>query len=121
MRPTEKSLGNVIYDARIAKDITLREAARQLEIAPSYLSDIENDRRVPADEVMQRIARLLGLEFDDLMARAGRVGEQAERFLRQQPAAGVLFRRLAETGATAKDVERLLTEYEKVTKRRGES
>lgn len=120
MAATEKSLGNLLYDARLAKDISLREAARTLTIAPSYLSDIENDRRVPSEDVLHRIAQLLGLEFDDLMARAGRVGEQAERFLRQQPAAGVLFRRLAETGATAKDVERLLTEYEKVTKgRRG--
>ena len=70
-----QSLGNAIREGRVAKDMTLRELARELRISPSYLSDIENDRRVPAEDILRRIAELLNLSFDDLMALAGRFGE----------------------------------------------
>lgn len=118
MADNAKGLGETIRTARIAKGLGLRETAKSLDIAPSYLSDIETDRRAPSDDVMQRIATLLQIEFDDLMARAGRVGEEAERLLKRQPAAGVLFRRLAETGASGDDIERLLKQYE-ASKKKG--
>lgn len=114
----KRSLGDTIRDARVKNGLGLREAAGSLEIAPSYLSDIETDRRAPSDQVIRRIAHLLGLDFDDLMARTGRVGEHAERLLKREPAAGVLFRRLAETGATGDDIERLLEQYETSKKKR---
>jgi transcriptional regulator with XRE-family HTH domain len=110
--PNEKSLGNVIYEARTAAGLKLRQAAQQLQIAPSYLSDIENDRRAPSEEVLRRFADLLQLDFDDLMARAGRVGDGAERLIRRQPAAGILFRRLAADNASGDDLEKLLRAYD---------
>ena len=78
-----KTLGDVIRDARVAAKKGLREFSRELGITPSYQSDIENDRRVPAEDVLQKIAAVLDLNFDDLMARAGRFGEQAERYMRR--------------------------------------
>ena len=42
------------------------------------------------------------------MARAGRFGEDAVRYMMRTPAAGVLFRRLAEGKASDKTVEKLL-------------
>lgn len=113
MADATKTLGDTVRDARVEKKkLGLREAAKSLDIAPSYLSDIETDRRAPSDDVLRRLADVLDLDFDDLMARSGRVGERAERLLKREPAAGVLFRRLAETGATGDDLERLLKQYE---------
>ena len=84
-----RSLGEVLRGRRVELDITLRDLAKQLGIAPSYLSDIENDRRVPSQEVLERLAAELKLKLDELMARAGRFGDVAERYMKQHPAAGV--------------------------------
>ena len=94
-----RTLGDVIREARVAKGLGLRELARRVEKTPSYLSDIENDRRVPAEEVLGAIANKLGLDLDDLMARGGRIGEEAERYISRTPAAGVLMRKLSAANA----------------------
>ena len=77
----EKTLGEFIRDRRIELKTGLRSLAKVVEITPSYLSDIEYGRRVPSDDVLRKIAVQLTLEFDELMARSGRVGEEAERHL----------------------------------------
>ena len=92
----DKTLGDVIREARVAKGHSLRTFATLLGITPSYQSDIENDRRVPAEDVLKRTSELLDIDFDSLMALAGRFGEQAERYLKRQPEAVRLFRKISE-------------------------
>lgn len=114
------TLGTVIRDARVNSGRSLREFARLLDITPSYQSDIENDRRVPAEEVLKRTAELLGLKFEELMALAGRIGEDAERYLRRQPAAGALFRKLTETNAPEALLRKMIEEAEELKRRKKE-
>lgn len=65
-------------------------------MTPSYLSDIENDRRIPAEPLLQTLGSRLELDFDELMALAGRLGEQTQRYVRRSPEAARLFRRISE-------------------------
>jgi transcriptional regulator with XRE-family HTH domain len=109
-----QSLGDVLRDARVKADVGLRDLAKKLDLAPSYLSDIETDRRVPSEEVLRRLSDELKLKFDDLMARAGRVGDDAERYMKQRPAAGVLFRRIADKRLTDDQLKHLNAVVEKM-------
>lgn len=68
MAEINKTLGEIIRDKRIEKYLSLRDLAKLISIAPSYLSDIENDRRVPAEEIIRNIVQALDLDADDLMA-----------------------------------------------------
>lgn len=102
-----KSYGEVIREARVARGWSLRELAKRIDITPSYLSDIENDRRVPAEDVLRALSTELELDFDDLMARSGRLGSDAVRYMSRMPAAGVLFRRLSEENAPQDVLEKL--------------
>jgi transcriptional regulator with XRE-family HTH domain len=102
------TLGDEIREARVRAGKRLRPFAEELELAPSYLSDIENDRRVPSEEVMKRIASKLRLDFDHLMALAGRFGEEAERYIKKNPAAGVLFRRISQSNLREEQLKKLL-------------
>ncbi len=111
MPPIRKTLGETIREARLKLDITLREFARRLGLAPSYISDVETDRRVPSEEVLKKMARILRLDVHELLARAGRVSEEAERFLRRNPEAGVLFRRLPQM--TSQEVQDLIDQVRK--------
>jgi transcriptional regulator with XRE-family HTH domain len=103
-----RTLGEVIHDARTNLKRSLRDVTKELDITPSYLSDIENNRRVPSEEVLSKLGTLLNLNYDDMMARAGRFGEDAVRYMMKTPAAGLLFRRLAEERATGETIEKLL-------------
>jgi len=116
----KKTLGEMIRDTRVAKGPSLRELARQLNITPSYLSDIENDRRVPAEEVLLAIANLLGLDFDTLMSIAGRFGDKAERYMKRHPTAGTLFRRISEQNLPEKELQKLLRKVEGLEKKSGQ-
>jgi transcriptional regulator with XRE-family HTH domain len=55
------NLGQKIKKEREKKKVSLREFARQLGIAASYLVDIEKDRRIPSKEILQKTADLLEL------------------------------------------------------------
>jgi transcriptional regulator with XRE-family HTH domain len=118
MANTNTTLGEVIRKARVATGRSLREFARALDITPSYQSDIENDRRVPSEEVLKKIAELLSLNYEELMALAGRFGEDAERYLRRHPTAGALFRKLSETNAPEDVLRKMLQEAEELERKK---
>ncbi len=107
-------LGDLINRGRIAKQLGLRALARQIGIAPSYLADIENDRRVPSEGVLRSISETLDLDFDGLMQQAGRLGEGVEYYLRQEKLAGQLFRKVAETNLDREGLQKLLDRLEQL-------
>jgi transcriptional regulator with XRE-family HTH domain len=111
------SLGKQVRDARVAANQTLRGLARDLGLSPSYLNDIEFDRRVPSTEVLRQIADRLVLDVDALLAAAGRVGiaKDAEQYIRETPSAGVLFRRVTTDRLTEDQVQRLIKQVDKMT------
>jgi transcriptional regulator with XRE-family HTH domain len=111
-------LGTRIREARIRADHTLRGLARELKLSPSYLNDIEYDRRVPSDEVLRQIADRLGLDLDELLAAAGRVGiaKDAEQYIRETPSAGVLFRRVTNDRLTEDQLKTLLKQVDQMTR-----
>ncbi len=108
MTQDNRTVGDVIHDARAALKLSLRDVTKLLDITPSYLSDIENNRRVPSEEVLVKLAKLLHLDYDDLMARAGRIGDDALRYMKRTPSAGVLMRRLAAREASPATIQKLL-------------
>jgi transcriptional regulator with XRE-family HTH domain len=115
---SNQTLGEIIREARLAKDQSLREVSKLLSITPSYMSDIENDRRVPSEDVLRSITTLLGLDFDHLMALAGRFGENADRYMKKQPTAGVLFRRISENNLQEEELRDLLRRADELGKKR---
>ena len=109
-----RTLGEITRSKRVELDLSLRDLAKIIRKAPSYVSDIENDRRVPAEEVIRDIAQALELDADDLMARAGRFGADAERYMKRNPAAGVLLRRISSMRLGENALQQLLDEAERL-------
>lgn len=109
-----KTLGEVVRGGRTNLDIALRELARRLDVTPSYVSDIENDRRTPSEDVLKRLATVLQLPIDDLTGPAGRLGPDADRYLRQTPAATTLFRRISERHLNEDGIRKLMDRLEEI-------
>lgn len=112
----DSSLGDLIRDARVDAGLSLRELARRIEMAPSYVSDIENDRRVPSEPVLQRIAQELDLNFEELVALGGRIGAKAERLVRRSPEAVRLFR--TASGLGEEELRKLRKRAEQMVKKK---
>lgn len=112
------TLGERIRAARIELRIKLRPFAQRLAISPTHQSDIENDRRIPSEELLQAIARELRLDFDELMNLTGRLGDRAKRYAQEEPAAAALFRKLSEKRAGETIIKQLDAQLDALTGRK---
>ena len=118
--PSDTSLGAQIRQARLDAGLSLRALAEQIKRAPSYLNDIEHNRRVPSESVIKDICTVLRLDEDRLLAAAGRVGERAEEFMKSNPTAGVLLRTVSGAGLGERDLRKLLEQAEKMIQDRAQ-
>ncbi|HEX5610268.1 MAG TPA: helix-turn-helix transcriptional regulator [Solirubrobacterales bacterium] len=93
-----QSFGAQIRQFRTAAGMTQRQVASELGIDFTYLSKLENDRgEPPGEELVRRLAALLGADPEELLALAGKVPPQLReraqgdiefaRFLRRLPTA----------------------------------
>ena len=108
------SLGELINSNRVNRRLGLRALARSIDIAPSYLSDIENNRRVPSEEVLIRISEVLEIDFNILMREAGRLGKDAEQYIRDNELAVQLFRRIADSQLNEEGLKALLANLDEM-------
>jgi len=73
------TLGRKIAERRRAKNLSQKQLAEQIRrhdgssISPQYLNDIERDRRVPPDYLIECFAAILDVDPDYLIFLAGRI------------------------------------------------
>ncbi len=60
------NLGERLRDIRIKSGLTLRELARQANVSPSFISQIENGKSQPSVATLYSFSRLLGVSVDEL-------------------------------------------------------
>jgi transcriptional regulator with XRE-family HTH domain len=104
----DETLGDRIRTGRARKRLTLRQAADAVKRSPSFLSDVENGRRAPSEDVLVDLAALLDLDLDDLMAVAGKLPTDVSEYLRNTPEAGRLFRTLSSRRVDSDGVRKLI-------------
>jgi transcriptional regulator with XRE-family HTH domain len=81
----------MIKQARLKRQWTLRQLADQVSkddgtpISPQYLFDIETHHRIPTPHVLSEFARVLGLEYDALLASAGLADVVLREYLAEHP------------------------------------
>lgn len=102
------SFGDMIREGRGNTGRSLRDLAAELELSPSYLNDIEHGRRIPSATNVRALATALNLDADQLLAAAGRVGDEAEDYLKGEPQAGVLLRTAANARLSEAELQVLI-------------
>ncbi|MDO5297059.1 MAG: helix-turn-helix domain-containing protein [bacterium] len=114
---TQKTFGSFIREKRLAAGINLRKMSGLLEIAPAYLSDIENDHRYPPEkEKIYRIAEVLDLnrqetdELFDLSAgnKKNLVSPDLADYIMAQDKSRVALRLARDSGAGEKVWEKII-------------
>ena len=62
-----KTFGEFIREKRLERSINLRKLAEMLDIAPAYMSDIENNKRnPPSNEKMEKLIEILSLTEEEI-------------------------------------------------------
>jgi transcriptional regulator with XRE-family HTH domain len=93
-----KALGEKIRELREAKDISLREFSRQLgELSAAFVSDVELGRRFPSNDVLAKMARVLGVKLEELKNYDSRPPLEAlKRLTASDPTYAALLRTVVE-------------------------
>jgi transcriptional regulator with XRE-family HTH domain/quercetin dioxygenase-like cupin family protein len=60
------NLGERLKDIRLKAGLSLRELARQAEVSPSFISQIENGKSQPSVATLYSFSQLLDISIDDL-------------------------------------------------------
>lgn len=114
MIPTP-NLGSFIRTKREAKKLSLRGLAEQLDIAPAHQSDIEHGRRYPSPDVLERTAKALGVDLDEMKAADTRVQRELKEWLEQNPGVQTLLKDFQKSGRSG---EELVAAWRKVVARK---
>ncbi len=79
------SLGKTIRTLRKEKGVGIKTMAPALNLHHTYLSKIENGYIIPSAEVVQKLARYLNYDSDDLMILANRIPDDILEILKTKP------------------------------------
>ncbi|HUT61015.1 MAG TPA: helix-turn-helix transcriptional regulator [Phycisphaerae bacterium] len=111
-----EAFGKRIRELREAKKradpkYSLRQFAQAVGISATFLSKVETGEfNPPAPEKIKKMAELLGVDSDELLALAGKVDPELPEIIRDQPKAMADFLRTAREQNLTADQIRALTE-----------
>jgi transcriptional regulator with XRE-family HTH domain len=102
-------IGEKIRKERIDKKVSLREFARKLEISPSYLVDIEKGRRLPNQELLQKISDLLAIPVATLNQYNLEMPSNVKEWIEKHPFFSKLFKFILKQSDPVKTIEDIET------------
>jgi len=109
--------GAYIRDQRLAKGMSLRELAKAAAVSPTFMSKVETEDWKPKEEKLRKIAQILTIDSDDLVARAGRVPSDLAEIIKEHGARPELEALLRTTKRFSSDqMGELVQQAEKVAK-----
>ncbi len=101
---TTNDLGPYLKSARRSVGLTLRDVEAKTDITNGYLSQIENQLIAkPSPNVLFQLAELYGVEYSDLLVRAGHRVPTAVSGQRADLLNGIPLRALEDLTETEKD------------------
>lgn len=102
-----ETIGQRIKRERLAAGMTQRELADRVDVGVPHVSKIEAGRENPSDELLERIAKVFGLDRDELILVAGRVPEHVIEDLAADPVRALEFlRSFPQTRSDTRDTRR---------------
>jgi len=108
-----KTLGERIRELREQNDLSLREFAKKLNLSAPFVSDIELGRRFPSEDVLEKIAKTLGITTEELRTHDTRLPiSELKKLAQSSPAYGIALRKLAEKKVSPEEIIRMAEKKE---------
>lgn len=115
MSSPAKSFGKLLRERRLARGFGLREFAGLVGVSSTYISQLEQENiDPPTAERAAKMAEILGENSDEWIAHAGRVPDDLEGIIQNQPivipallreASGLTVEQLRELAEQAKKMK----------------
>jgi len=108
----KKSFGLLIRETRIKQGVGQRELAVKVGVAPSYLNDIEKEKRsAPKSIVIKKIAKLLKININTLNDLAGiskgNIAPDIREYIESNPKLASLIRTIKENNLNEDQIEKI--------------
>ena len=81
----ETRFGHRFRSLRKNKGESIKSLAKELEVNYTYLSQIENHKKVPSEEFIEKIAQLFNHDPEELKVLAGKIPDDVKRILMENP------------------------------------
>ena len=106
------TFGSYIRKLRIKNDIGQRELAKKISVAPSYLNDMEKDKRAaPKNELIKKLSAILKADINIMHDLAGSskktVAPDIEEFIKDNPNIISLIRTVKENKISNEEIRQL--------------
>jgi len=79
------SFGTFIRERRAALGLSLRQAAQRLRVDPAYLSRVEAGKVPASEQLLQRLAGVLGCQEEELLLLGGRLPARIRAMVARHP------------------------------------
>lgn len=112
-----ENFGPFIRERREATGMSLRDLAKAAGVSPTFMSKVETENWKPKEEKLRKIAQILGLDENDLVARAGRVPSELSDIIKghsARPGVELLLRTTKDF--TPQEMAKLVQQAQKVAK-----
>ena len=107
----EQNLGKEIKRLRLKAGFTLRFYAQKVGISAAHLSDIEHSRRLPSEDLLDRIVTSLahvGASRDCFRLLDTRIDTETKEWINATPGAHQILRMSKESGKSVHDILEIL-------------
>ena len=113
-----EKFGTFIRKLRVKKNIGQRELAEKINVAASYLNDIEkNKRTAPKNELLKKISTILEIDLRILYDLAGnsknKIAPDIEEYLLENPNIISFLRIIKENKISSEEIEQLENKFNK--------
>ena len=119
----KKTLGSSIKEFRQKAELTLRGFAEKASISPAHQSDIEHGRRLPSDEKLKVMAKLLshvGASYEEFKKLDTRIDSELGEWVANTPEASEMLREVKKSKINPQEVLKKLQELLKSVEDEGE-
>lgn len=106
------AFGEFVRNTRLELKIGLREFATKIGLSPTFISKMEvGEFKPPKEENIKKIAMILNIDKDELLAKAGRVSSDLQDIISEQPKLYASLLRRAKK-AKPQNLEKLLNDLD---------
>jgi transcriptional regulator with XRE-family HTH domain len=81
----DRNFGDRVRGLREKQGLSIKNLAKTLEVNYTYLSKIENNKSIPSEELIEKLAHVFNCDPEELKIRAGKIPEDIARIFREHP------------------------------------
>lgn len=119
-----KNIGEEIKELRIKAGYTLRAFAKEVDASAAHISDIEHNRRLPSDVLLERIVVVLarvGASMEQFRKLDTRLDPLTKKWVEDNPEARQILRVSKDSGKSVNEILEMLQKSLNEPKKKRES